>query len=503
MPCECVIEWWLPSSKWKKAIKFIEKRHLSKEKTMSTVKTRFAPSPTGFLHIGGARTALLNWAFAKQNGGQFVLRIEDTDAARSTEESSKAILESMKWLGLDWDEGPIYQSDRKDIYAKAAHDLVGAGKAYKCFCTADELTLMRQKQESAGQKPKYDGRCEGRADQADLPFVIRFKTPKEGRVAWKDAVKGSISFPNVELDDLIILRSDGLPTYNFACVVDDATMGITHVIRGDDHVNNTPRQIHLYAALNHVLPIFAHAPMILGPDGERFSKRHGAESVLAYREAGILPEALLNFLARLSWGGDGKTEVFSKESFATQMSLKGISTHPSKYDANKLAWLGGEHLKLGGVERFWQVLPDQEKATILAQNTSEEETLKKLAIIWKPVVDRSKTVPEALGHLKDMSSAQEASNVVQLLPALYQAWGAADFEWTSEALSSSIKEASAQSGLKLGQAMMILRSLMYRSDKSLPLDAALIWMGKERAMDIAKSWITQPELAPAPVKPKL
>lgn len=465
------------------------------------VKTRFAPSPTGYLHIGGARTALLNWAFARKHGGQFVLRVEDTDAARSTQESSQAIIDSMKWLGLDWDQGPVYQSARTEVYAQAARDLVAAGKAYKCYCGADELAAMRKAQEAAGQKPKYDGRCRDAGDRGDgAAHVIRFKTPQEGRVGWTDAIKGAVSFPNAELDDLVIIRSDGLPTYNFACVVDDAGMGITHVIRGDDHVNNTPRQIHIYEALGQPLPVFAHAPMILGPDGERFSKRHGAESVLAYRDAGILPEALLNFLARLSWGGDGKTEMFDKEAFARLLTLEAVSSHASKYDAAKLAWLGAEHLKAGGPERFVRALGEEDARWLQAQ-AGEGSSVEKARQVWGPLMERSKTVAEAMGHLRQMASAGEAPAVAGLLPALAAAWSAPDFEWSAPSILASVKEASAQNGLKLGQAMMTLRALLYRTDKTMPLDAALLWLGKERAVAISQGWLRAPSPAAKPPKP--
>lgn len=466
------------------------------------VKTRFAPSPTGYLHIGGARTALLNWAWARQNGGIFTLRIEDTDAARSTQESSQAILDSMKWLGLDWDEGPIYQSDRRDVYAREAHALVAAGKAYKCYCGAEELSAMRAAQEKAGQKPKYDGRCKKAGARAPgTPYAIRFSTPAEGRVSWVDAIKGEISFPNAELDDLVILRSDGLPTYNFACAVDDSEMGITHVIRGDDHVNNTPRQIHIYRAMGRELPVFGHAPMILGPDGERFSKRHGAESVLAYRDAGTLPEALLNFLARLSWGGDGKTEFFDKAFFASQLSLGAISSHPSKYDAAKLAWLGAEHLKAGGYEGFWSALPAADRAWLEQASGGEDLARQKLSAVWAPLIERSKNLVDGMGHLRQMSGASEAPGVALLLPALAAAWSEPDFVWEAPSILESIKRASAQSGVKLGQAMMGLRALLYKTDKSMPLDAALAWIGKERALQISQGWVNPPIPAAKPAKP--
>ena len=268
-----------------------------------TIRTRFAPSPTGFLHIGGARTALFSWAYARRHGGKFILRIEDTDLERSTELSVNAILESMRWLGLDWDEGPFFQMQRLARYKEVAEQLIAAGHAYRCWMTREELELLRQEQTKSNLKPRYDGRwrperakAAGLVPPADRPPVIRFRTPEEGEVGWQDLVKGAISFPNRELDDLVLLRADGVPTYNFGVVVDDLDMGITDVIRGDDHVNNTPRQLHIFRVLagEEKIPRFAHLPMILGADGERLSKRHGAVSVMQYREEGFLPEALVN-----------------------------------------------------------------------------------------------------------------------------------------------------------------------------------------------------------------
>ncbi|HEX5091174.1 MAG TPA: glutamate--tRNA ligase, partial [Burkholderiales bacterium] len=282
-----------------------------------TVRTRFAPSPTGFLHIGGARTALFSRAYARRHGGTFVLRIEDTDLERSTQASVQAILDGMTWLGLDWDEGPFFQMQRLARYKEVADGLVAAGHAYPCWATKEELEALREQQRARNEKPRYDGRwrperakAAGLVPPKDRPPVIRFRTPEEGTVGWKDLVKGPIEFPNAELDDLVLLRADGVPTYNFGVVVDDLDMRITQVIRGDDHVNNTPRQIHIFRAMGDVLPEFGHMPMILGADGERLSKRHGAVSVTQYRDEGFLPEALANYLARLGWS-HGDDEIFS------------------------------------------------------------------------------------------------------------------------------------------------------------------------------------------------
>src|SRR5512137_2408103 len=282
-----------------------------KEYSMSEVRLRFAPSPTGFLHIGGARTALFNWLLARHTGGKFILRIEDTDQVRSTKESIDAILDSMTWLGLDWDEGPVYQTDRLPYYREHVDRLLKEGKAYPCYCTPEELEERRQKALQEKRKPKYDGRCRNfRGPVPERTPAIRFKAPAQGVTILRDLIKGTIEFNNEELDDLIILRSDGWPTYNFSAMVDDALMNITHVIRGDDHVNNTPRQILLYEAFGYPLPEFAHVPMILGADKTRLSKRHGATSVMAYKDMGYLPQALVNYLVRLGWA-HGDQEVFT------------------------------------------------------------------------------------------------------------------------------------------------------------------------------------------------
>src|SRR5687767_3771695 len=307
------------------------------------VRTRFAPSPTGYLHIGGARTALFSWAYARRHGGEFVLRVEDTDAERSTRESVDAILDGLKWLGIDWDEGPVFQMQRLARYREVAEQLIASGHAYRDYMPREDLENLRKQQIEKGEKPRYD-RAIGQKYRGDGPAAVRFKTPQEGSVGWTDLVKGPIEFPNAELDDLVLLRADGVPTYNFGVVVDDLDMGITHVIRGDDHVNNTPRQIHIFSALQKELPCFAHVPMILGADGERLSKRHGAVSVLQYRDDGFLPEALLNYLARLGWS-HGDAEVFSKTDFINWFDLGHVSRSPAQFNPEKLSWLNQQYLK--------------------------------------------------------------------------------------------------------------------------------------------------------------
>ena len=319
---------------------------------MSDLRVRFAPSPTGYLHVGGARTALFNWLLARKQGGTFILRIEDTDVERSTQESVDAILQGMEWLGLDWDEGPFYQSSNFPLYKEYIQKLLDSGKAYKCYCSAEELEARREMAMKEGRKPKYDGTCRQRTDHpADKPFVIRFRAPQEGSTSFDDLVKGAITFPNEELDDLIIQRSDGTPTYNFCVVIDDVIMRITTVIRGDDHVNNTPRQIQLYEALGFPVPRFAHVPMILGADKTRLSKRHGATSVIAYRDMGFLPEALVNYLVRLGWS-HGDDEIFSREEMVQKFDIGNVGRSAGVFNPEKLLWLNAHYIKAGDPQRL-------------------------------------------------------------------------------------------------------------------------------------------------------
>ena len=308
------------------------------------MKTRFAPSPTGYLHVGGARTALFCWLMARRSGGQFVLRIEDTDRQRSTQASVQAILDGMEWLGLDWDEGPIFQTDRFDRYHAVIDELLAKGLAYRCNCSRERLDKLRGQQMAAKQKPRYDGHCRNRNVSPDEPHVIRFKTPQDGAVLMDDLVRGKVSIPNSELDDLIIRRTDGSPTYNLTVVVDDHDMEITHAVRGDDHLNNTPRQIHLYRAMGWETPVFGHVPMILGDDGSRLSKRHGAVGVMQYREDGYLPEALLNYLVRLGWSY-GDQEVFDRAQMIEWFDIKDVNKAPSSFNTEKLKWLNQQYMK--------------------------------------------------------------------------------------------------------------------------------------------------------------
>jgi len=320
------------------------------------IRVRFAPSPTGYLHIGGVRTALFNYLFARKHGGSFVLRIEDTDVERSTEASIQAILDGMGWLGLDYDEGPVLQSRRMSLYQEHVERLIAEGMAYHCTCLPEELEERRRQALKEGRTPKYDGRCrEGTGNVLGRKAVIRFKTPLSGTTEVADMIHGVITFENSQLDDLIIRRSDGTPTYNFCVVVDDALMGMTHIIRGDDHLNNTPRQILMYQALGYDVPKFAHVPMILGSDKTRLSKRHGATSIMAYKEMGYLPEAMINYLARLGWGS-GDQEIFSREELIEKFSLDGIGKSPAVFNPEKLLWLNHHYIKTGDPERLASIL---------------------------------------------------------------------------------------------------------------------------------------------------
>jgi len=321
---------------------------------MTKVRTRFAPSPTGDLHIGGARTALFNWLLARHSQGVFILRIEDTDVARSTQESIQVILDAMTWLGMDWDEGPFYQTQRISLYREAAEKLLKEGKAYRCYCTPEELETKREAALKAGMKPKYDRTCLGRKSfPSEKPSAIRFLSPEEGKTVVEDLIQGRVEFDNTELDDLIILRSDGLPTYNFSVVVDDATMGITHVIRGNDHLNNTPRQIQIYQALGYPIPKFGHVPMILGPDKKKLSKRHGAQSVMEYKKMGYLPQAVVNSLVRLGWSY-GDQEEFTREELIEKFSLEAVGRSAAAINPGKLDWLNSQYIKKIKLEELVQ-----------------------------------------------------------------------------------------------------------------------------------------------------
>lgn len=364
-----------------------------------TFRVRFAPSPTGHLHIGGARTALFNWLYARHNKGTFILRIEDTDRTRSTEEFIDAIIEGMKWLNLDWDEGPFRQTDRFDVYRGYAEKLLNEGKAYYCYCTPEELEQRRQEALAQGRSLKYDGRCRNlKAPLPDRKPAIRFRMPQDGETVVLDLIKGRTVFDNALLDDLIIVRSDGTPTYNFTVVVDDVDMKISHVIRGDDHLNNTPKQIHIYSALGYEIPLFAHLPMILGPDKARLSKRHGATSVLAYREMGYLPQALVNYLVRLGWSY-GDQEIFTKEELTEHFSFENVGKAASVFNPEKLLWLNGQYIIHSTPEDLADlVMPFLLREKIIRENQSLDKSWLAKAIVT--LQERAKTLIELADSLR-------------------------------------------------------------------------------------------------------
>ncbi len=450
-----------------------------------SVVTRFAPSPTGYLHVGGARTALYSWLYAKANGGKFVLRIEDTDIERSTEEAKQAILDGMAWLRLEHDEGPIFQTDRFDRYKQLIQQLLDEGKAYKCFMSQEELDSIREAQEKAGEKARYPGTWRDRTDHpANAPYVVRFKNPLDGGVVFNDSVRGEISISNTELDDLIIQRSDGTPTYNFCVVVDDWDMGITHVVRGEDHINNTPRQINIFDALGAPLPTFAHVSMILGDDGKKLSKRHGAVSVMQYRDDGYLPEAVLNYLVRLGWS-HGDQEVFSVDEMIAHFSLDNISKSASAFNTDKLIWLNQHYMKeLDGeyvgealAWHFAQMGIDVSKGPALAEvvaiQAERVKTLKEMAAISTYFYTEFEEFDAnaAKKHLRPV--AQEALELVK------QNLLAVD-EWTSQNIQNAINATAETLEVGMGKVGMPLRVAATGSGNSPSLDVTLVLLNKEQ-----------------------
>lgn len=442
------------------------------------VRTRFAPSPTGYLHIGGARTALFSWAFARHHGGTFVLRIEDTDQARSTQASTDAILNGMAWLGIDHDEGPFYQMHRLARYREVADLLLHTGWAYPCYASREELEMLRAAQWARHEKPRYDGRWRDSTatPPAGVTPVIRFKTPQHGSITFHDLIKGPITIANSELDDLVILRADGIPTYNFGVVVDDLDMQITHIIRGDDHVNNTPRQIHLMQALGAPLPQFAHLPMILGQDGERLSKRHGAVSVLQYQEDGFLPEALLNYLARLGWS-HGDAEIFSQEELVQWFDFAHVNRSPARFNPEKLHWLNQHYLKSAQDERL---VPALREALALSPEEWQAGPPPEAVIAQiKGRLSLTTELASCLYFYRDpmpATSSSWESAVEQALRACLQQFQ--QLPWTTAALASSIKESAAQQGIKMGQLGMPLRALICGTTHTPSLDITLHLIGR-------------------------
>ena len=453
------------------------------------VRTRFAPSPTGYLHIGGARTALFSWAYARKTGGKFILRVEDTDVERSTEESTQAILEAMEWLGLDYDEGPFYQMQRLERYREVAKRLLDIGAAYHCYAGKEELDAMREGQRAKGMKPRYDGRwrpenAKGKTPPPGVKPVVRFRNPDDGDVTWDDLVKGPISISNHELDDLVILRGDGVPTYNFGVVVDDWDMNMTHVIRGDDHVNNTPRQINIFNALGAPLPRFGHIPMILGADGERLSKRHGAVSVMQYPEEGYLPEALVNYLARLGWG-HGDAEKFTREQFVEWFSLEAVSRSPAKFDPEKLNWLNAQYIKQADDARLAELAVPFLKADGCDPATGPD--LREVVALLK---DRISTIEEladaAVYFYRQLHPSEELRTqhyTADILPAMKALRAKlASTEWNRPELSAALKEIISAHAVKMAKLAMPLRVMLTGTAHTPSIDAVLELIGREEVL---------------------
>jgi glutamyl-tRNA synthetase len=456
------------------------------------VRTRFAPSPTGYLHIGGARTALFSWAYARKHRGEFILRIEDTDLERHTEQAVSAIYDSLRWLGLHWDEGPFRQMERLARYRAVAEQLMASGRAYFCYASKEELDAMRDAQRARGEKPRYDGRwrpenARGKTPPSGVTPVVRFRNPDEGTVGWHDLVKGPIEIANRELDDLVILRTDGVPTYNFGVVVDDMDMQITHVIRGDDHVNNTPRQINIYEALGVSVPKFGHVPMILGSDGEKLSKRHGAVSVTQYDDDGYLPEALVNYLARLGWA-HGDDEVFSMEQFVEWFDLGHISRSPAQFNPEKALWLNQQYIKKADPQRLAVlVAPRIERAggdlsrgpalavatTLLCERAS---TLNELADAARALFySDAAPAPELL-------AAQVTAEARPALHALLERFAGVE-PWAEAGIQAAFEGALKAHGLKMPKLAMPLRAIVFGTTQTPALYPTLAAAGKARVID--------------------
>jgi glutamyl-tRNA synthetase len=451
------------------------------------IRTRFAPSPTGYLHLGGARTALFNWAYARRHGGKFILRIEDTDLERSTQVAEQAILDAMAWLGLEYDEGPFFQMKRLERYKEVAEQLLSKGLAYWAYETREELDAMREAQTARGEKPRYDRRWREskEAPPAGRTAVLRFKNPLSGDVTWDDLVKGLITVSNDELDDLVLLRTDGVPTYNFGVVVDDIDMSMTHVIRGDDHVNNTPRQINLYRALGAELPKFGHVPMILGSDGQRLSKRHGAVNVMQYKEDGYLPEAMVNYLARLGWS-HGDDEVFSRQQLVEWFDLGHVSRSPARWDPEKLKWMNGEYLRRlapGDIVRqlreerpavLSEVDGKMDAAAMLATALVDLDTFRMAETYLHEMSQPVATDPALRAqHLGDKGRAVLA----KVHPVLK------DVEWNAPAISAALKGVVQKEGLKMPEVMMPVRVAVTGREKTKAIDGILAAFRREEALD--------------------
>ena len=458
------------------------------------IKTRFAPSPTGFLHLGGARTALYSWLYAKKNNGKFVLRIEDTDRERSTSEAVDAILDGMRWLGLDWDEGPFYQTDRFDKYNKIIDELIEQGMAYRCYAPKDLLDTIREEQQQKGEKPRYNPKdprviSANENKDVDQPHVVRYKNPSSGYVEFDDVVRGKIKVANDELDDLIIRRTDGNPTYNFTVVVDDIDMNITHVIRGEDHINNTPRQINIYHSLNANPPVFAHCSMILGDDGAKLSKRHGAVSVLQYKENGFLPEALINYLVRLGWS-HGDQEIFSIDELIELFDLKGINKSASAFNTTKLLWLNNHYIKTLPLNRIKTELLGlvQDNDFIIVDDLKLDKILSK-------VRDRANTLLELKGHIRyfyeSISQYDEKAAKKHLRPVAKEYLEVFSQKlkelksdsWNEESIQEVIDSTCNDLGIGMGKLGMPLRVSLTGQGQSPSVSFIMECLGKEESLE--------------------
>lgn len=452
-----------------------------------TLRTRFAPSPTGYLHIGGVRTALFCWLYARHHGGRFLLRIEDTDRERSTQESVDVIIDAMRWLGLEWDEGPIYQSARQQRYEVVANELLTAAQAYRCYCTPEELAARREQQKAAGLKPRYDGRCRDRSEpRIGVDPVVRFRNPQTGKVVVHDHLHGDVEFDNRELDDLVIVRSDGTPTYNFTVVVDDADMEVTHVIRGDDHLNNTPRQVNILKALGKQVPSYAHVPMILGHDGGRLSKRHGSVNVLNYRDEGYLPEAMLNYLVRLGWS-HGDQEVFSSEELVKLFDLSSVNRSAATFDPDKLLWLNQHYIMQADAGRLVSLLGEQ--LTRIEVNWANGPALEGVVSAYR---ERAHTMAEMAEKCRYIFEdiAEYAPKAVKKhmkaaalepLKAVCSRLGALS-EWAEGPIELSVRDVAAELDLGLGKVAQPIRVAVTGDSASPGIGITLALVGRDKTL---------------------
>lgn len=452
-----------------------------------TVKTRFAPSPTGFLHIGGARTALYAYLFAKHHKGKFVLRIEDTDKERSTQEAIDAILEGMEWLGLHCDEGPFFQSKRTERYLEVIQQLLDSGHAYRCYCSKERLDKMREQQIANKEKARYDRHCHDlNRNDLDAPHVIRFRNPDEGEVVFEDQIRGEVSFSNSELDDLIIARTDGSPTYNFTVVVDDSDMGITHVIRGDDHINNTPRQINMLNALGSALPKYAHLPMIMGDDGKKLSKRHGAVSVMHYRDDGYLPEAVLNYLVRLGWS-HGDQEIFSMDEMIELFNLKSVSKSSAIFNTEKLQWLNQHYIKTLAATYVAKELAHQFKLNNLDVSTgpSFEELISAQAErckTLKEMVEKSRFFYAEFDQYDETAANKNFNSEAKTVLEYVRSTLSEMSDWDKEKIHQAIVEAAEKNDMKMGKVAQPIRVAVTGNTVSPSIDLTLVLLGKEKVL---------------------